>query len=189
MANKEKPEEENETGRKKAPGEPRPYNEYLRRFFLNGDFTQRNQEEWELLGWLLRRGWIDSQIADYLGVHRTSIKVWKNKYPDFFQFVKENKRIANESVVFSLYERATGYDYYEQKIHFDKDGNVYTADTVRHVPPDVGAIRYWLNNREPENWKDVVHNQNENKETPMFDKSKLSAADLDKLEELLSKMS
>jgi hypothetical protein len=47
-----------------------------------------------------------------------------------------------------LFERAVGYDY---------DYDLGCGKTViRHIPPDVGAIKLWLLNRRPDRWKEKV---------------------------------
>jgi hypothetical protein len=49
----------------------------------------------------------------------------------------------------SLYNRANGYSYDAEKIFCDKNGKVTRVPYVEHVPPDVTACIFWLNNRDP----------------------------------------
>ena len=67
------------------------------------------------------------------------------------------RRLAK--VIRSLYERATGYEYEEEKriVEYDKDGNVKPVKiekTKKHVPPDVTAQIFWLKNRQRDRWQD-----------------------------------
>jgi hypothetical protein len=58
------------------------------------------------------------------------------------------KQVADDRTERTLYERANGYDY-----DYDLgDGK----SVVRHIPPDVNAIMYWLKNRRPDRWKEQV---------------------------------
>lgn len=54
----------------------------------------------------------------------------------------------------ALLKRALGYDFQEAKIEkSDKDG-VKIIQTLKHIPPDVGAAAFWLKNRRPDKWRD-----------------------------------
>lgn len=62
-------------------------------------------------------------------------------------------------MVRSLYQRAVGYEYEEEKriVEYDKEGNikpVKVEKTKKHVPPDVGAQCFWLKNRQRSMWQD-----------------------------------
>ena len=62
---------------------------------------------------------------------------------------------ADDRVERSLYARATGYSYDAVKIFHTKDGKIIKVPYTEHVPPDVGAICFWLKNRRPDRWRDV----------------------------------
>ncbi|MGE5483158.1 MAG: hypothetical protein ACM3VX_09720, partial [Bacteroidota bacterium] len=62
------------------------------------------------------------------------------------------------------YRRACGYDFEETEIIADRtaEGQARPARvkrTKKHVPPDVTACIFWLKNREPERWRDVVRSE------------------------------
>ena len=70
----------------------------------------------------------------------------------FGKALGEGKGVSDAKVIRSLYERATGYEYEEEKkiIEYDKDGNVKPVKiekTKKHVPPDVTAQIFWLKNQ------------------------------------------
>jgi hypothetical protein len=68
------------------------------------------------------------QIADFFGVHRTTITNWMEEHPEFFCAVKRAKLLADNRVEGSLFYQATS-------------GNV-TAQI------------FWLKNRRPSEWRE-----------------------------------
>ncbi len=89
----------------------------------------------------------DSELADFLGVHVTTIAVWRANHSEFAEaLVLDESEQINQSVERALYQRATGYTFDSEKIVSTKDGVVRVA-MREHVHPDVGAARYWLENR------------------------------------------
>jgi len=82
-----------------------------------------------LQGWA-RDGLIDEQIAHNMGIRRTTLYDWKNKYPDISDALKKGKEIVDYEVENALLKRA-------------KQG-------------DVTAQIFWLKNRRPEKWRDKV---------------------------------
>jgi len=82
-----------------------------------------------LQGWA-RDGLTDEQIAHNMGIRRTTLYDWKNKYPDIDDALKKGKEIVDYEVENALLKRA-------------KQG-------------DVTAQIFWLKNRRPEKWRDKV---------------------------------
>ena len=82
-----------------------------------------------LQGWA-RDGLKDEQIAHNMGIRRTTLYDWKNKYPDINDALKKGKEIVDYEVENALLKRA-------------KQG-------------DVTAQIFWLKNRKPEKWRDKV---------------------------------
>jgi hypothetical protein len=78
----------------------------------------------------------------------STIKLWRLQYEDFSAAVRLGKQIADERAEQALYERAIGYDY---------DVDIGRGKfVIRHIPPDVGALKVWLYNRRPDRWKEKV---------------------------------
>ena len=103
---------------------------------------------------LINRGFTDREIAMQLGVNPMTWYTWQHQHPEFSEMLKGWKTYANERVARSLYERAIGYDHHETRF-FTYLGNVISTKTViKHIPPDPGAAKLWLLNRDRENWKD-----------------------------------
>lgn len=106
-----------------------------------------------LEGWA-RDGLTDEQIAEKMGVRRSTLSDWKNKFSDISDALKKGKEIVDIQVENALLKRALGYEYDEQRIEkSDKDGTKI-IQTVKHVPGDVTAQIYWLKNRRPDRWRD-----------------------------------
>jgi hypothetical protein len=103
---------------------------------------------------LAKKGFTDKDFAVFYKVTEQTINNWKIKYPEFFESLKEGKSFSDEIVERSLFERATGYEHYEDKIFCNSNGIVTTEATVHHYPPDTTAAIFWLKNRQPEKWRD-----------------------------------
>lgn len=98
-------------------------------------------------------GATDVQVAAELGVALSTMSLWRVKYPEFSVALNIAKEVADENVVKALYHRATGYSITETDIRVI-DRKIVTTDVIRHYPPDVTAIIYWLKNRRPDLWRD-----------------------------------
>lgn len=107
-------------------------------------------------------GFIDTQLADVLGVSVQTLNSWKIKYPEFLAALKSGKDVPDDRVEASLYHKAIGYSYDAVKIVADaKTGSVVKVPYREHVPPDTTAMIFWLKNRRPELWREkheVAHN-------------------------------
>lgn len=102
---------------------------------------------------MVRSGMTDEQLAAALDVTRATIHNWKTNHKEFFDTLKENKPLSDGNVVRSLYERACGYEHYEDKV-FMSDGVPVTETVIKHYPPDPTSMIFWLKNRQPDKWKD-----------------------------------
>lgn len=100
-------------------------------------------------------GYTDKQLADFFEVCEKTLNNWKKKYPDFLQSLKAGKEFADMEVTASLYQRAVGYSHTETKV-FNNQGEIVTHDVTKVYPPDPLSIKYWLNNRQPERWREKV---------------------------------
>jgi len=94
----------------------------------------------------------DAEIADFFRVSEQTINSWKHVYPDFLESLRRGKLMADANVTDRLYQRAMGYSHTDEKI-FNNMGEIVRAKTVKHYPPDTGAIKLWLFNRRPKDWK------------------------------------
>lgn len=101
-------------------------------------------------------GATDAVMGKFWGVSETVIRGWLEKYPEFAQACREGKTFADTRVVAALYQRAIGYEYETEKDITSPDGKSRQVKRLVHVSPDVGAIKFWLMNRQPELWRDKI---------------------------------
>ena len=102
---------------------------------------------------MAKLGATDADLADALEVSISCVRKWRVRYPEFAEATNLAKGDADASVERSLFERARGYNYQAVKIHFTKDGDAVEHPYIEHVPPDTTAALAWLNNRQPESWR------------------------------------
>jgi hypothetical protein len=108
---------------------------------------------------LAMEGLIEDEIAERMGIVRSTLNKWKNEKPEFSDAIKMGKEPADSTVKVSLFKRANGYSYKEKQVvvEMDKEGNQKPAriiTTEKVVLPDVTAQIFWLKNRKPTEWKD-----------------------------------
>jgi hypothetical protein len=100
-------------------------------------------------------GATDEDLADFFEVTITTIKNWKSVYPEFLACITNGKEPADDRVERSLYQRAVGYSYDAVKIFMPAGHDEPVIVPYReHVPPDVGAMAFWLKNRRKDTWRD-----------------------------------
>jgi hypothetical protein len=100
-------------------------------------------------------GATDAEMADFFGVEERTINNWKIDHPNFFQSMQRGKLIADANVSEKLYHRAIGYSHEAEKI-FNNGGEIVRAEYTEHYPPETAAIKLWLLNRRPKDWKDKI---------------------------------
>lgn len=99
------------------------------------------------------KGLTDRELSQKMGIAYSTLRVWRDKYPEIEEALAEGKAVADGNVERSLYARAIGYSYKE--IRTTKQGGKTKTETwERHSPPDVTAMIYWLKNRKPYEWRD-----------------------------------
>jgi len=100
-------------------------------------------------------GLIDEDFAKVFGLDKATWTRWKKQDPEFMHLLKNGKEFADKNIEQSLYKRAMGYQYQEITQEPDKDGQLRVSKRViKEVSPDVGAIAFWLKNRQPDKWKE-----------------------------------
>jgi len=100
-------------------------------------------------------GCTDPELAELFNVSRTSINNWKNEHPEFLDAIKRGKDEFDVATAENcLKKRIEGYEYQEAKV-VEVDGVVTRKEvTKKHIAPDVGALCFFLKNRNPERWRD-----------------------------------
>lgn len=112
----------------------------------------------ELLQHFAKAGMTIAEMAEALEVTEMTLNRWVAEIPAVKEALRKGREIADAKVAASLYRRAVGgFEQIERKIVKDAEGNVVgTTETVRVLPPDPGAISFWLKNRRPDLWRDKV---------------------------------
>lgn len=100
------------------------------------------------------RGSTIAELAEKFGVARSTVYLWMATHQEFSDAISAAREVADKRVEFSLYERAVGYTYDAVKI-LQNAGVPLVVPYREHVPPDVGAQKHWLSNRQPEKWREL----------------------------------
>lgn len=114
----------------------------------------------------LIQGWAQSglnndQIANNIGINRSTLYDWQKKYPDILDAMKKGKEVVDFEVENALLKSALGYEVEETKQYIadTPNGQQKRVEKIKkHIPPNVTAQIFWLRNRKNEMWtnKDIV---------------------------------
>lgn len=107
----------------------------------------------------------DTELAHALKITERTLNNWKRRYPSFFQSIKNGRLEADGNVARALYSRAMGATIRKQQVFklqrvFWENGKRCSEDYIEiveyeeQVPPDTGAIAFWLKNRRPDKWRE-----------------------------------
>lgn len=102
---------------------------------------------------LAEKGYTDKEMASALGICDKTIRNWKKRFPAFFESLQAGKLLADSKVVASLYQRACGYSCPDVYMSTHQ-GVVTKTPIIKHYPPDVTSMIFWLKNRKPAEWRD-----------------------------------
>ena len=113
---------------------------------------------------MAKLGATDYEIRTELGISHGTFYRWRWTFPQFAAALMLGKKAADDRVEAALYARAVGYTFDSEKIVVmsggkDMPSEVERVPIVEHVPPDVRAAEYWLNNRRPRSWQHKVTQQ------------------------------
>lgn len=134
----------------------------------------RKWDPWLTEDGLLRiRGWardglIDKDIAKSMHVSYSTLRAWRDRFPEIAEALSQGKDAADRVVENALYLSATGFSKTVRKpvkvkqIDYDPETGKKVAERERYivveegifVPPQVTAQIFWLKNRKPEQWRD-----------------------------------
>lgn len=122
-------------------------------------------------------------IADFYLTTKEIVFGWIEQSPELNTAIANARIMADSEVANSLFRKATGFTIKEQKV-FISDGTPITVEVDKYFPPDTLAAKYWLNNRQPELWKEKA--TIDINETKKFEMGNLSNEELKLLEHKLS---
>ena len=131
-----------------------------------------------------RQGLSDTQIAANLGIVVGTFYKYQNEHIEFKEAIKRGKKPVDIEVENKLLKRALGYQYTEEQREIEMiDGQPVIKKiktTTKEVAPDVGAIAFWLKNRNPNDWKERKEiDINDKKLTPEEIKQELKDIGID----------
>lgn len=161
-------------------------------------------------------GWTDEKIAAVLCIAVSTLYDWKSKYPKFSEAIDEGRNNTPMKVVKALGMRAQGIRFTETTEVWaeaetvkdwvpdpEKPGEfkeverliprrvVETKVVKKFIPPETAAMKYILNNRDPEHWKEATHidhtSAGKNLNAPALDLSKLTDEEIELLARLEEK--
>ena len=96
-----------------------------------------------------RDGLTLDQVADNLGIAKSTLCDYQNQYTDLSNALKNGREVIDSMVENALLKAALGYEYNEEAV--GKDG-VY--DLRKYAHPNTTALIFWLKNRKPAAWRD-----------------------------------
>lgn len=99
-------------------------------------------------------GLTNEQIAENIGIGRSTFYEWANKRSEIMDALKTTKDFCDLQVENALFRRALGYTVKLNKQRVTKDGFVVDCIEEQHIPGDTTAQIFWLKNRKPDIWRD-----------------------------------
>ena len=144
-------------------------------------------ENLELIETWAFEGLSKKEIAKRIGVTDRTLRNYESKDKRVFSALNSPIENMNTKVEYALLKCALGYEYEEEELTkvkeviTDSDGKKITRETYKpilikkKVKPDVNAQKFWLNNRDEEDWKDNPHKVKNDKELMELRKKELEA--------------
>lgn len=100
-------------------------------------------------------GMTADEVADAMGVARSTFYQWQKDHPEFAAAVGEGKAVLAAKLESALYKKAMGgYETKVTEITTDDEGNARRHVKKVEQAPDTGALVFALKNLDPENWQD-----------------------------------
>lgn len=115
--------------------------------------------------YLIKRKESDREIARQVNVPKASFDRWKKKNIELWAIEAEDDQSDLQRVKRSLVERATGH--WVERPLYDKSTGALKGTKFQYYPPSDSAIQYYLNNRDPANWKSKVEHNHALEELPL----------------------
>ncbi|MFG5393525.1 helix-turn-helix domain-containing protein [Enterococcus faecalis] len=104
-------------------------------------------------GWA-KDGLTDEQIAQNIGISRSTLNEWKKRFPDIKDTIKRGKEVVDRQVENALFKSAVGYEYTEITKELTDSGMKVTKRVTKQVAPNPTSAIFWLKNRKPDVWRD-----------------------------------
>lgn len=102
---------------------------------------------------LARHRYSKKKIAQEIGISVAQLERWCAESPELNQAINTHPRLIDAMVEDALYKRAVGYKVAEDTYKREDGDLVLVSRTVKDVPGDVNAQKFWLSNRRYEDWR------------------------------------
>lgn len=119
-----------------------------------GKYEEKVLPRLEEVGTWAKEGWTEKEIADELKISYSGFRNYKKQHLELVGILTENKKIADSAAKGALFQKVIGQSYIKEIRERDENGRlvIVKKETVV-IPPDTQAAKFWLANRDPENWK------------------------------------
>lgn len=121
----------------------------------------------------------NSELATFLKISHDTLCTWINEWEDFSETLTRGRQGAGGEVSQTLFRRAMGWTHEEDVIKVlpgrittrhnsltvvgtTRSSSIVRVRMMKHYPPEVSAITYFLNNRFKDYWK----NKNDEESAP-----------------------
>jgi len=155
---------------------PKPLHRKPKKVRPRGRPTAFKPEFCEDIDKLCMLGATDEMLAVWFKVDERTLNNWKQKYPDFFQSIKDAKLKHDTGVAKSLRDSAMGARWIEEtaikvkEVFYNKDGKktkeverVEVVPLQKSAPPHPKSVEVWLRNRSPKLWNEKIRIEEVNK--------------------------
>ena len=106
-----------------------------------------------------RDGYTFQDIANRIGIAVSTLRAWRNQYPEIDKALKAGREIVDYKVENALLKSALGYKTKEVRVMtIMRHGKVVETqkETIeKEQAPNVSAAQCWLYNRLPKKWKNM----------------------------------
>lgn len=118
-----------------------------------GHHIERKLDYYELIFTMALCGMTDKQICRALCIDEAKLIEWSRKDGEILTALQQGRDLAVAYLSKCLFMRAKGYSHPEEVLKYDTRAHRWRrAWTMKHYPPDTGAIMSFLTNRAPELW-------------------------------------
>ena len=121
----------------------------------------------KIQGWA-RDGLIEKQIAKNMGVAESTLRNWKNIFPEIAEALRKGKEVVDREVENALFKSALGFMQKVKKpvrireVEYDPKSGKKIRESEKwvqveeevYIPPQVTAQIFWLKNRKPDQWRE-----------------------------------
>jgi hypothetical protein len=119
--------------------------------------------------YLYAQGKTTDQVCQLMGISYSTLMRLRTRFPTLWHSVSKTKDFVDAQIEQALFRRSVGYSYKTKRTEYvideatgkiaeDKYGRqmVKVSEQEHHEPPNVDAIKFWLRNRKPDQWKEIL---------------------------------